>query len=105
MIQTHFSPEERLDILKAADIERKWYSLDDKRVCTICGRVFTGGQIDIQRDHRYYFLACPTPGCSSNINDWFLCEVSAALYREYLGQSQQEFSFAARPKNRGLKIA
>lgn len=44
MMETHFPPEERLDILKAADSQRKWYSLDDERVCAICNRVFTDGR-------------------------------------------------------------
>ena len=71
MMQTHFPPEERLAILKASDSARKWYSLDDKRVCAICDRVFTGRQIDIQSDpKRRYFLACPTPTCPSNISHW-----------------------------------
>lgn len=99
-IQTHFPPEERLAILKAADGEQKWYSLDDKRVCAICDRVFTGRQIDIQRDRRgHYFLACPTPTCPSNISHWLLCEVSPALDREGVDQNQSEFSFPGRPKN------
>ena len=95
MMETHFPPEERLDILKAADSQRKWYSLDDERVCAICNRVFTGRQIDIQRNHQgHYFLSCPTPGCRANINHWFLCEVSPALYQEDLDQAQAEFSFS-----------
>jgi hypothetical protein len=94
MKQTHFPPEERLAILKAADNERKWYSLDDKRFCTICDRIFTGRQIDIQRDRRgHYLFACPTPCCPANINQWLLCEVSPALYREEIDPSQREFSF------------
>jgi hypothetical protein len=88
MMRTHFLPEERLAILKGADCERTWYSLDDKRVCAVCDRVFTGRQIDIQRDRQgYYFLACPTPCCPSNINQWFLCEVSAALYLDELDKT------------------
>ena len=91
----HFPPEERLAILKAADPERKWYSLDDKRICSICDRVFTGRQIDIQSNHQgHYFLACPTAVCPSNISHWFLCEVSPALYQKELDQAQGEFSFS-----------
>ena len=93
MMQTHFPPEERLAILKAADSARKWYSLDDKRVCVICDRVFTGRQIDIQSDRKgRYFLACPTPTCPSNISHWFLCEVSPARYRESVDREQPEYS-------------
>jgi hypothetical protein len=81
-MQTHFSPEERLAILKGADSARKWYSLDDKRVCASCDRVFTGRQIDIQFDHKgHYFLSCPTPTCPSDISHWFFCELSPARYQ------------------------
>jgi hypothetical protein len=106
MMQTHFPPEERLAILKAADSARKWYSLDDKRVCVICDRVFTGRQIDIQSDRKgRYFLACPTPACPSNISHWFLCEVSPAQYREASNGEQREFSVLSRIKNQSEKMA
>jgi len=95
MKQTHLPPEERLAILKAADSVRKWYSLDDKRVCTICDRVFTGRQIDIQKERTgHYLLTCPTPACPSNITHWFLCEVSPALYQKGYDEAQTEFSFS-----------
>jgi hypothetical protein len=93
MMQTHFPPEERLAILKAADSARKWYSVDDKRVCVICDRVFTGRQIDIQSDQKgRYLLACPTPTCPSDISHGFLCEVSPARYRESVDREQPEYS-------------
>jgi len=50
MMQARFPPEERLAILKTTDSARKWYSLDDKRVCLIYDRVFTGRRIDIRSD-------------------------------------------------------
>jgi hypothetical protein len=106
MMETHFPPEERLAILKAADSARKWYSLDDKRVCVICDRVFTGRQIDIQSDQAgHYFLACPTPSCPSNISHWFLCEVSRARYREASNGERREFSVLSGTKNRSEKNA
>ena len=37
-MQKTFLAEERLAILRMADSERKWYSLDDKRICAICDR-------------------------------------------------------------------
>src|SRR3954469_437544 len=95
MKQTHFAPEERLAILKAVDCERKWYSLDDKRICRMCDRIFTGRQIDIQKGHKgHYDLACPTPACPSSITDWFLCEVSPALYERKRDEAQSQFSFS-----------
>jgi hypothetical protein len=100
MIQFHFPPEERLAILKAADSARKWYPLDDKRVCLICDRVFSGRQIDIESDEKgLYSFACPTPTCPSNISHWLLCEVSPARYRESSNEEQREFSVLSRIKS------
>jgi hypothetical protein len=76
-----FSPDERLDILRAVDVERKWYSLDDKRICAVCDHIFTGRQIEIRHDGQgHYQLACPTPECTGDIRHWFLCEASPARY-------------------------
>lgn len=71
-MQKHLDSEERLDILRRADGIRKWHSLDDKRICVICERVFTGRQIEIHRDERgRYRLECPTEGCPSFVAHWF----------------------------------
>ena len=63
---------EKLMALREADTFRKWYSLDDRRVCVLCDRVINGRMIDIwQEDDGSYHLHCPTPGCSSTPRDWF----------------------------------
>lgn|GEM_PF-1580126 len=68
----HLLPEEKLAILQAADTRRKWYSLDDHRVCVLCDRAITGRQIEIGRDgNGGYILHCPTVGCPSLPPDWF----------------------------------
>jgi hypothetical protein len=73
VMQKNFSPEDRLEILRAADRERKWHSLDDKRVCAICDRAFSGRQIEMWRDDRgRYWFRCPTEDCPANICHWFL---------------------------------
>jgi hypothetical protein len=65
-------PEEKLSILQATDLRRKWYSLDDQRVCVLCGRTITGRQIEMRREpHGTCSLHCPTEGCSSVPSDWF----------------------------------
>ena len=65
-------PEEKLAILQATDTRRKWYSLDDQRVCVLCDRTITGRQIEITRESTGpYSLHCPTPGCPSVPSDWF----------------------------------
>ena len=64
-------PEEKLALLQAAD-RRKWYSLDDQRVCVLCDRAITGRQIEIRSDgNGAYTLHCPTDGCASLPADWF----------------------------------
>jgi len=68
----HVALEERLAVLHEADSYRKWYSLDDRRVCVLCDRVITGRMIDIWQDnHGGYRLHCPTPGCPATPRDWF----------------------------------
>ena len=68
----HLIPEEKLAILQAGDPRRKWYSLDDQRVCVLCGRAITGRQVEIKLDSAgAYSLHCPTSGCPSMPNDWF----------------------------------
>jgi hypothetical protein len=71
-MQEHFTAEQRLEILRASDGERKWYSLEDQRACVVCDRVFTGWQVEICRDQRgRYLLKCPTQGCPSYFAHWF----------------------------------
>jgi len=65
-------PEEKLAILQAADLRRKWHSLDDQRVCVLCDRTITGRQIEVRREAGGTFsLHCPTEDCPSVPNDWF----------------------------------
>jgi hypothetical protein len=68
----HVPIAEKLDILREADSLRKWGSLDDRRVCVLCGKVITGRMIDVWQDSRGgYNLSCPTPGCEATARDWF----------------------------------
>src|SRR4029077_3048536 len=56
----HFAPDQRLDVLRAGDCFRKWSSLDDKRVCIVCRRIFRGRQVEISREKDGRFLLrCP----------------------------------------------
>ena len=93
-MQKHLTPEDRLDILRAADTRRKWSSLDDRRICTRCNKFITGRQIEIHRDQRGRFLLhCPTPGCISTVEDWFY-QGSAAGPAKPAVSGSSEFSFA-----------
>lgn len=68
----HVGLDEKLTALQAADRERKWYSLDDQRVCVFCDKIISGRMIDVWQDQRgAYRLHCPTPGCSATPRDWF----------------------------------
>ncbi|HZE58104.1 MAG TPA: hypothetical protein VE031_09650 [Chthoniobacterales bacterium] len=65
-------PEERLAILQASDLRRKWHSLDDRRVCVLCDRTITGRQIEVTREPGGTFsVHCPTEGCPAVPSDWF----------------------------------
>src|SRR5438046_9891117 len=66
IMQRDFTPEERLNILRAGDKLRTWSSLDDERLCILCERILNGWQIEILRDQRgRYLLKCPTSDCET----------------------------------------
>jgi hypothetical protein len=89
----HFSPEEKLALLQAADPRRKWYSLDDERVCVLCDRAITGRQVQVVRgDENRYALRCPTEGCLSLPSDWFY-RGSACLTHKSPSSQKGEASF------------
>jgi len=79
-----FDSQERLEILRAADLERHWYSLDEKRVCGICKKIISGREIEIRGSAGNYTLHCPTEGCPSTSSHWHLFRLSAG---------EGEFSF------------
>ena len=63
--------DDRLSILRAGDRFRKWNSLDDQRVCSVCERKFKARQVEIRRFPRgSYKLYCPTLGCPSGPHQW-----------------------------------
>lgn len=71
-MNTHVALDEKLNALQQADTFRKWYSLDDHRVCVLCEKLITGRMIDVWQDaHGGYRFHCPTPGCAATPRDWF----------------------------------
>jgi hypothetical protein len=61
---------ERLEILRAIDHRRGWSSVDEERVCPLCGRRIAGRDIVIDCDRPGHFeLHCPTPGCVATMDD------------------------------------
>ena len=96
-MQKHLTLEQRLEILRAGDGDRKWYSLDDKRVCVVCDRVFSGRQVEIRRDQRgRYLLQCPTEGCPSIAPHWFYVGNAATAAAKVLGGGGRPHDFATR---------
>jgi len=71
-MQERLNSQERLEILRTVDKHRRWYSLDDKRVCAVSDKVISGRQIGIRGGPGRYTLHCPTPDCPSNFSHWFL---------------------------------
>lgn len=71
MTDDNFS-EDRLRILQKSDLERHWYTVDDKRVCILCEHIISGRDIRISGGPEEYSLACPTPGCPGNSTHWLL---------------------------------
>jgi hypothetical protein len=77
-------PEEKLAILQAADLRRKWHSLDDRRVCVLCDSTITGREVEVRVEPSgTVSVHCPTDGCQSVPSDWFYqgnaCSVSKAV--------------------------
>lgn len=67
------SADERLRLLREIDHSSPWYSLDDKRVCGICERVFSGREIGFQRQAQAgYALRCPTEDCPAVFSHWLV---------------------------------
>lgn len=93
-MQKPLTLQDRLEILQAADRQRKWTSLDDRRICTRCNKLIIGRQIEIQRDQRGRFLLhCPTPDCTATAADWFY-QGSAVTAEVPPVSRTAEFSFA-----------
>ena len=69
--------DDKLDILQRLDCFHRWKSVDEKRRCRQCGKVFTGQDIRVfggTRGCGPLRLECPTEGCCSTPNDWVVPE-------------------------------
>src|SRR5215216_4223259 len=81
-MSAHINLDDRLSILRVGDPFRSWNSLDDQRVCVLCGRKFKGRQVDIRRlPGGKLKLCCPTLGCPSTPHQWRYVTLSAASDR------------------------
>jgi len=67
----HVTLDDRLSILRAGDHFRRWNSLDDQRICSVCERKFKGRQVEVRRfTSGRHTLHCPTLGCPSGPYQW-----------------------------------
>ena len=72
---TKLSDEEKVEVLRRLDQFRKWYSLEEKRYCLVCGKLISGRQIQVAggtRGNGPLRLSCPTERCDSIPMDWML---------------------------------
>ena len=74
-VATKLSDEEKLEVLRRLDQFRKWYSLEEKRYCLVCGKLISGRQIQVTggtRGNGPLRLTCATERCNSIPMDWVL---------------------------------
>ncbi len=71
---SHWLPEEKLDVLREGDSAHGWKSLDDRRLCMVCDRTFSGRQVVVTGcpDGGATALHCPTEGCAGTPREWVL---------------------------------
>jgi len=80
--------ETKLKLLREADSERPWMSLDDTRHCILCEKTISGRAIRVSTDRRgSVTLRCPTRGCRSTPSEWVHPEnplVSEDAWRDWV---------------------
>ena len=89
--------DERLRLLRATDKFREWTSLDDRRVCVLCEKTFTGRQVEVRRDRSGHVrVHCPTEGCNSGPSHWvypgnpLLSEIAFRDWQRALHEAKDE---------------
>ncbi|HEV2804755.1 MAG TPA: hypothetical protein VGW57_07485 [Chthoniobacterales bacterium] len=83
-------PEDKLAVLQANDLRRKWHSLDDQRVCVLCDRIITGREVEVRRDpNGTLSVHCPTHDCPSVPSDWFYQGNSCSGSRPVHGRTRE----------------
>ena len=71
--QIRLRDEDKLGILQQFDPGHPWLSLDEKRRCTVCGKIISGHEIQLignAGQSEPLRLACPTKPCRSFPIDW-----------------------------------
>jgi hypothetical protein len=65
--------EEKLRILQRYDLANPWLSLDERRRCTVCGKIISGHEVQVigrPQQNEPLRVACPTKHCCSLPLDW-----------------------------------
>jgi hypothetical protein len=89
-MNSQLPPDEKLALLRLADPRRKWYSLDDQRVCVLCDRTITGRQIEMVLDEAgACSFRCPTEGCPALPSDWFYHGSAFSARRDSSGRNDE----------------
>ena len=96
-VTNEIAADNRLAFLRAGDEHRTWRSLDDRRICMRCTKVFSGAEVKITLDHNARpTLHCPSDGCDSTPRDWFFygsgLASDAASARHSSGDGEIDFS-------------
>lgn len=60
----------KLRLLREHDLERRWDSLEDKRICVVCGMEFEGSQIRIRVRLGKPVFQCPNPECDGTLGQF-----------------------------------
>ena len=76
-LMKRYDAVEKLAILRHEDHFRDWRSLDDRRVCVVCGGNFAGRDVTVSETSNSRELHCPTEGCRSHPHQWVYPDNSA----------------------------
>lgn len=66
-IKTPRYPDSKLLLLKFHDPNRKWFHLNDLRVCILCGNELDGHSIRIRIERGRPAFSCPSEGCQGRL--------------------------------------
>ncbi len=65
------TPGRKLKLFQASDPLKQWWSLDEARICTVCGHLFLGREIKLSEDrHGVIHFHCPSLNCQGGWEDW-----------------------------------
>ena len=57
----------KLRLLRDNDKSRNWSTLEDRRLCLLCGGEFSGGEVRISVRNGKPAFQCPEKGCQGNL--------------------------------------